>query len=272
MTEPARLFRRYVDTEHGQIHCRVAEPRERRRRPLLCIHMSPKSGWVYEPLLERLGRDRLVVAADTPGFGMSDAPASPPELAYYTDVLASVASEFDPEIPWDLLGYHTGSMIAADMALRYPDRVSRIVMISASVLTEAEIAEFEKLGLGHRRVWDESGEALLSLWRLVLRWRVPGLALSTSIRSLADTLMSGDNGWWGHRAAFAFDLTDALSRLTHPLAIVNPGDDLCEPTRRAGALRPDAVFIDKPEWSHSFIHKFPDEAATLIAGILEPPG
>jgi pimeloyl-ACP methyl ester carboxylesterase len=120
-------------------------------------------------------------------------------------------------------------------------------------------------------VWDESGEELLSLWRLVLRWRVPGLALSTSIRSLADTLMSGDTGWWGHQAAFGFDLTDALSRLTHPLAIVNPGDDLCEASRRAHAIRPDAVFVEKPEWSHGFIHKFPDEAAALLAGLLTAP-
>jgi pimeloyl-ACP methyl ester carboxylesterase len=265
---PPRLFRCYVDTAWGQVHCRIAEPEERRFPPLLCLHMSPKSGWVYEPLLERLGRDRLVVAPDTPGFGMSDAPPEPPALDYYTDALAATAAHFDAESAWHVLGYHTGSLIAADMALRDPARVARVVMISAPLTTEAEVAEFHRLGVGAPRAWDEAGESLLSLWRLVLRWRIKGLALSLSARSLADTLISGDKGWWGHQAAFAFDLANALPRITQPLSIINPGDDLCEASRRARAIQPDAVFVEKPEWSHGFIHHCPDEAAGLIGAML----
>jgi hypothetical protein len=66
MPNPPRLFRTYIDTALGQIHCRVAQPAEAKAPPLLCLHMSPKSGWVFEPLLARLGAGRLVVAPDTP--------------------------------------------------------------------------------------------------------------------------------------------------------------------------------------------------------------
>ncbi len=110
---------------------------------------------------------------------------------------------------------------------------------------------------------------MLSLWRLVLRWRMRGSALSVCARSLADTLIAGDTGWWGHQAAFAFDFEDALRRVAHPLAILNPGDDLVEATRRARVLRPDAVFVEKPVWAHGFIHESPDEAARTIAAMLE---
>lgn len=273
MSAPIRQYRRYIDSPAGQIHCRVAgpvavDPAKAALPPLLCLHMSPKSGWVYEPLIERLGSDRLVVAPDTPGFGMSDRPPAPPDLGFYTDALAAVAEALEPDAAWDVLGYHTGSLIAADMALRYPERVSRLVMISAPLLSQTEIAEFARLGLGRPREWDEDGEALLALWRLVLRWRVSGGALSVCARSLADTLIAGDTGWWGHRAAFAFDIQDALKRLHHPLAIINPGDDLCDATRRAQSVRPDAVFVERPDWAHGFIQEFPDEAADLIALLL----
>ena len=81
-TAPPRLYRTYLDGPAGQIHCRVAQPSSVTAfPPLLCLHMSPKSGWAFQPLLERLGKTRLVVAPDTPGFGMSDKPATPPRLA-----------------------------------------------------------------------------------------------------------------------------------------------------------------------------------------------
>jgi len=263
-----RLYRTYIDTPMGQVHCRVAEPAAAIHPPLLCLHMSPKSGWVYEPVLERLGKDRLVVATDTPGFGMSDRPPTPPALTDYTDVLAGVAGAF-ADGPWDILGYHTGSLIACDMALRHGGRVNRLALISAPLLTQAEIAEFVRLGLGKPRVWDEDGDALLALWRLVLRWRIPGGALSVCARSLADTLLSGDTGWWGHKAAFAFDFEAALKQVAHPAAILNPGDDLCEATRRALTLRPDIPIIEKPAWAHGFMHEFPDEASAIIASMLQ---
>ena len=81
--------------------------------------------------------------------------------------------------------------------------------------------------------------------------------------------MAGDNGWWGHRAAFAFPVADALNKLQHPVAILNPGDDLWQATRRAPALRPDARYLEMPDWKHGFLHQVPDAALLTIGSLLD---
>ena len=55
---------------------------------------------------------------------------------------------FDAGTAWDLLGYHTGSLIAMDMTLRRPNRIRKLVMVSVPLLTEAEIGRYASLGLG----------------------------------------------------------------------------------------------------------------------------
>lgn len=268
MTRPPTTSRAYVTLAGGQVHCRIATPERATRPPLLCLHMSPKSGWVFEPLLGLLGADRLVIAPDTPGFGMSDRPAAPPEISDYADALIACADTFSPGAAFDILGYHTGSLIAVDIALRHPRSVNRLALISAPVMTAEETAAFRDLGLGKPPEFDAAGDKLLALWRLVLRWRSPGSDLALAARSLADTLIAGDTGWWGHRAAFAHDFASGLGRVRHPLGILNPGDDLVEPTRRARAMRPDALYLERPDWAHGFIHQWPAEAASAIRVLL----
>jgi pimeloyl-ACP methyl ester carboxylesterase len=264
-----RLTRCYVDTPLGQIHCRVAEPTGKALfPPVLCLHMTAKSSWSYQLLLELLGTTRLVVAPDTPGFGMSDPPARQPNISDYSDALSAVPNHFAPDATWDAVGCHTGALIAIDMALRRPQMIGRLVLVALSLLTETEIREYRALGLLKPRVWDDAGEALLALWKLLVRVRMPGSSLAVCARSLADTLLAGDNGWWGMQAAFEFPTAAALKMLKHPFSIINPGDDLCVATRRARALRPDAVFIEQPAWKHGFLHEVPDQAAAVIEPLL----
>ena len=82
MTETGRanVRRTYVETRFGQLHLRIAQPAAASRPALICFHMSPMSGRIYENFLAKIGTDRVAIAADTPGFGMSDAPPAPPEI------------------------------------------------------------------------------------------------------------------------------------------------------------------------------------------------
>ena len=80
---PPGVRRAYVNGRYGQLHYRIAKPASPSSVALLCIHASPSSGRMYAALLSKLGRDRIAIAPDTPGFGESDAPASPPEIADY---------------------------------------------------------------------------------------------------------------------------------------------------------------------------------------------
>ena len=90
--EPAKIRRAYVNGPYGQMHVRIAGG-GRAYRPLICFHLSPLSGVVYENWISEMGRDRMAVAIDTPGYGMSDHPPQPPTIAEVTAHGAHVVFE-----------------------------------------------------------------------------------------------------------------------------------------------------------------------------------
>ncbi len=81
------IHRDYVDGRFGQIHLRIASPDLAQGRPLLCFHLTPFSGVIYDTWLAEIGKDRLTVAVDTPGFGNSDVPSSPLSMTDYANAM-----------------------------------------------------------------------------------------------------------------------------------------------------------------------------------------
>jgi pimeloyl-ACP methyl ester carboxylesterase len=253
----APLERGYVRSRHGQVHYRIARPPEaaspgtgssaRAGAPpaLVCLHMSPMSGRVYEPLLRDIGRSRVVVAFDTPGFGMSDPPAAPPEIEDYADDILAAIAALGIDGPVDVMGYHTGSLISVAMANRAPARVRRLVMVSAPVFTPTEKEAFHR-HYGHVPP-DREGAHLVRRWKGLLYWHErPGTSLDDVADAFRDMLLGGRVEWWGHRAAFEYDLAGGLARLAQPALILNTGDDLDVQTRRAEGLARHSRILEVP--------------------------
>jgi pimeloyl-ACP methyl ester carboxylesterase len=136
------LRRAYFDCRYGQLHARTAFPNTGgfdERTPLVLLHPSPLSSRTFAPLLPVLGTDRSLYAVDTPGSGESDPPAHEPSIA---DCAAAIGDLLDGlrlrEV--DLLGYHTGSAIAAEVAIARPKQVRRVVLVGLPVFDAAERA------------------------------------------------------------------------------------------------------------------------------------
>ena len=134
------MRRTYRDGSYGQIHIREARPSQASGVALLCFHMSPTSGRIYENFIAEMGRDRLCLAPDTPGFGASDPPPEPPAIDGYAHCFAKLLDSYQLQTV-DLMGYHTGSKIAVELAFREPQRVRRVVLVSASVYTPTELRQ-----------------------------------------------------------------------------------------------------------------------------------
>ncbi|RME62624.1 MAG: alpha/beta fold hydrolase, partial [Alphaproteobacteria bacterium] len=221
---PTAVRRAFADGPFGQIHYRFAAPRKRGGSggvPLLMLHMSPKSGWIYRRLVAAMGCDRPAFAPDTPGFGESDPPPRPPQIADYAAALLAFveAMEKAEQIaagPVDVLGYHTGAMIAVEMARMRPSAVRRLALISAPILTPAERAQF-KAAMAPPAI-DPDGAWLVAKWRQLLAYAEPGLPLDLAARSFAENLRAApDRVGWGHDAAFAYDLAAALPQIAQPI-------------------------------------------------------
>ena len=61
----------------GQLHYRIVTPESASQPPLLSLHQTPSNSRQWEPVQPFLARDRVLVAADAPGYGMSDPPPAP---------------------------------------------------------------------------------------------------------------------------------------------------------------------------------------------------
>ena len=257
----------YVDGPHGQVHLRVAEPSGGASgRPVLCFHMSPNSGLIFESLLEELARDRLAVAPDTPGFGASDAPEEPPEIEDYADAMEAVVDQLGLG-EYDLVGYHTGSKTVVELGLRRPDQVRHVVMISAPLFTEDELREFRSLYAP--RPIAEDGSHLVKRWKGFIHWHRQHHSLETAAAIFTESLRGGDKYWWGHRAAFNYLLWKKMPALKVPLLVLNPQDDLWEQSARAPALINNGGMVDLPGWGHGFLDVHTAAAGAMLRGFFD---
>jgi pimeloyl-ACP methyl ester carboxylesterase len=262
------VLRAFARSPWGQLHYRIARPAASPAGiPLLCLHMSPSSGRVFAPLLGELGRDRVAVAPDTPGFGESDPPPAPIEIADFAAANFGLLDELGLAGPVDVLGYHTGSLTAAEMARQRPARVRRLVLVSAPVFTARELAEFRAAYA--ERPPAEDGSHLVEHWRAIRRWADAGQSLDLAMVHFAEHLRGGPTAWWGHRAAFNYELGPVLGELPQPILVLNPEDDLHTHTLRAAPLLRHGRIHELPGWSHGFIELRAAAVAALLRQFLD---
>ena len=121
----------YADGPWGQIHYRQVAPARPPASglPLLCLHASPLSSLVYDHWLLEIGRDRIAVAPDTPGYGSSAAPPARPAIGDYAEAMLRFMDELGLR-QVDVMGYHTGALTSVELARRHPERVRHVVQSS----------------------------------------------------------------------------------------------------------------------------------------------
>lgn len=257
----------YADGPFGQIHYRYAGDKNSTEVPLMCLHASPLSGILYEYWLAEMGKDRFAVAPDTPGYGGSDTPAEPPLIGDLADAMIGFMDSVGLQTV-DVMGYHTGSFTSADLAMRYPDRIRKVIMISAPIFDDAMIADYKT------RIYDpappladvlaSTADSLKKNGRGMFRDMTEERYEDVSI----ERLRHFRTGNWGFRAAFAYDLTAALPEIDHPILILNPEDDLWELTPRAKPFLKNGRIHDLPGWTHGHLDMHTEEMADIVRRFL----
>lgn len=259
-----RIRRLFVDARFGQLHLRRASPRQPGglHAPVVLLHQTPLSGRMFSELLPELGRDRVVYAPDTPGYGESDPPPAPPALGDYADALHDFIA--DLKEPVDLVGYHTGAMIAAEYAARYPQDVRRVVLISMPLFGPERRAK-----LATTTTLAEDGAPLLAEWRSTMSVRPPGQSLEQAARIVAEKQRAGPRAAWAMVAMQGYDPEPRLRAIARPVTIIRPKDGLWEEGAAAAKLIPGARLVDEPGWGFGLFDAYPAEVARRIRESLD---
>ena len=109
--------------------------------PVVLVHglAGQWQNWIEN--IPRLARDRRVIAPDLPGFGMS---AMPADGEISIQAYGRVVQRFCEELGLErvaLIGNSMGGFITAEMTIQDPDRVERLVLISAAGITSSNVYE-----------------------------------------------------------------------------------------------------------------------------------
>ena len=197
---------------------------------VLLLHESPRSSAAFVSLIEALADRFTVIAPDTPGFGGSDPLAlHRPQIADYADALRETVDDLDLERV-AIFGRHTGAAIAAEFAIRYPARVTGVVLEGCPAFTPEEMEELVANYLPPFRP-DWSGSHVAWLWSRIrdqftfFPWYRQGPASQLAMdmprpsvlnRIAQDFLLAGDGYRVAYEAAFRYDGAAAAQALRVP--------------------------------------------------------
>jgi pimeloyl-ACP methyl ester carboxylesterase len=262
------IRRGYVWAGDLQIHYREAGE----GHPVLLLHQSPSSSLMYQGVLPFFAAAGMrAIAIDTPGFGMSDRPKPEPTIEDYAATVRDVLDGFGFDRV-DLVGFHTGATVCWEVAGAYPDRVRRLAVSGAGLYTPEERAAFTA-GVERERQRNQprpDGSHILETWQS--RVRVSPADTWILHQEIVQNLVAGETAWWGHRAAFAYNVEPRVRSVHLPIIIVtNTGDMIHKQALRTAELRPDARLVVLEGGTTDIVIERPEEwSRPIIEFLLEP--
>jgi pimeloyl-ACP methyl ester carboxylesterase len=240
---PATKVRRaYAEGPYGQVHIYLAGEKGSARRPMVCFHQSPLSGRTFDALMKDLGRDRLVVAPDTPGYGLSDPPDKSLTIPEYARALGVTIDAMNlGEI--DVCGVHTGARIAVEFTRQHRKQVKHVVLVGVGAYTDAERAR-QRAWTGAPLEKTEDGAYLMKVWHNWAQFRTPGVTYPMIERYMSDVLRDMDRKVDVFPGIFDHDMAAALADIDQPILAFAVRDDIYDATMRSQKYMKNGRVID----------------------------
>ncbi|MCW2951410.1 MAG: alpha/beta hydrolase fold protein [Conexibacter sp.] len=244
--------------------------------PMVFIHGLSGSWQNWLETLPHFARSHRVVAFDLPGFGASGMPA---ELPISISGYARIVDELCDALAIDaaaVVGNSMGGFIAAELAISFPQRVERLVLVSAAGLSSDSMRREPLLTsarvLAATSSWTasklESFARRPGLRRLALRYvfhrpdRLPAALAFEQMKG------SGKPGFVpALDALLSYPIRNRIPQIACPTLIVWGTHDRLVPVRDASEferLIPDARKVVFPETGHASMLERPARFNALL--------
>lgn len=223
---------------------------------------DPAEAW--QPQLDGLADRYRLTAFDNRGVGRTPLPAGPLTVATMADDAAALLHRFD--IPAaHVAGFSGGSVIAQELALRHPDLVRSLALISTWAAPDAYFRSMVNS-------WRWMAEAAPSerafleaffVWIYTPRAHADGTVAQIIEESLTFPHKPSAEAIQRTIDAFlAHDTTGSLPTITAPTLVLAGGQDICTPPRYGRNVAnqiPNARFDVLPTEAHQPFQEVPEE-------------
>ena len=243
----SQMDRGYARGPFGQIHFQDA----RNGKPVVLIHQAPMSSRQFESVYPHfIARGYRPIGIDCPGFGMSDPMTTTPSVVDWAKVVPAVLDHLHLRRV-DVIGHHTGALVATEVELQFRPRVRKLVLGGALPMSNEDrlksLAGVEKNEVNF--VYQPDGSHLQAAY--MTRHRMYGTTPSPDpkliTRYTVERFMGYGPFWHGHYAAFSYDHAATIPAIRRPtLVLTNTGDQIYEQSKTAKRMRPDFEFVELP--------------------------
>lgn len=270
------LRRGYTQCRYGQLHYLQSRPdsaADESAPTLVLLHQNPSSSQEYQRLAQAMGSDRRVIAFDTPGSGMSDWPPAPEPIDRLAGAFADGLDNlgFGKHAKIDVFGYHTGTLLAAELAVSRTNLVRRVVLSGIPFRSETERAE--RLAAARQTpAATADGAAVMerfaALWRYVVTQRDPRVDLHRAATLFMEKAKSMDRFWWPYEGVWSYSVPDRFRLISQPTLVLQPWEDLLEQSRKAAGFLVNGHLVELPSVSRDVFEVGVDDFARELRRFL----
>jgi len=258
----------YADGPFGQLHYMTCGE----GTPLVMVHQSPDSMVQFEPVMSLLAEQGIhAIAADIPGYGMSDLPDHPPTIEEYASMVPALLDHLGLGKA-SVLGHHTGALIITEAALQFPGRIDKVILNGPLPLTDEERAYFKEM-MAAEKTWRPNWEGghLLEQWNFRKNAMPEWIDLKAFHTHFVHGLLAGETVWYAHDAVMAYKHEESIPRIQHPcLVLANTGDAIYGQSRRTMEMRPDFAYAELEGGTIDIIDEQPQAWSDAVADFLKP--
>jgi pimeloyl-ACP methyl ester carboxylesterase len=254
------------------------------RDPVVFVHGLGGQWQNWLENIPRVAQERRVVALDLPGFGLSPMPREEVTIPGYGRTVNELCERLGLGTV-EMVGNSMGGFIAAEVAIQFPQRVDRLVLVSAAGITSANLARRPIMTLGR-------------IATALATWSAPldrGIASRRNARHLAlalvaryPSLLKPDLAYEGFfkgtnkpgfddalRACLEYDFRDRLPEISRPTLIVWGEQDTIIPVKDAHEFErmiPDSRKVVMAETGHISMAERPVAFNDLLMDFLAESG
>lgn len=121
-------------------------------RDVLLLHGWGSDRRVWAGVAKCLDKDFRVITPDLPGFGESEHPERVWDLDEYAELTVGITQELGLDRPV-VIGHSMGGAVAVKMAVKYPNLLGKLVLVSCSGVREKSIKKLIGWGLAKSGKW-----------------------------------------------------------------------------------------------------------------------
>lgn len=263
----------YYGADGAQIHCREwgAAPRsggslQSPQSPLFLLPPAPHSSLYFTKIAPLLAETRPVIAVDYPGYGGSDYQGEH-SIDHYAATLLPLLPQ---DSAADLLGFHSGCLVAYELARQAKERASHLIMVDVPLFDDVKRNAYAAAMPAPSKIpVDISG--LAAGFEKNVGARLDDLGAPRAFALWTESLRAGEMKNAAFQAAFAYDT--AREFLTPPaqahIHVIATESSLLEPSRRAAKIIPRAHLTECLDINRAVMDVFAVTMTEKINSVLQ---